>query len=196
MYIMRIISNILNTCLYYVTEAILADDEWLWISMWILAVTRPCRDWYGKERHMVRDRKTASEFNIRYACGDFLKAVGQMLDFNQHDLSNMLILDNLNTENALVRVSEDHPLVKSQDEIAGQLWRMCLCTSACWIVNSAPRMWSFPSAFLGLLHPDQDLLSVVKVSIVYLLAMVSSCLLTYGWSILNYVRTWIWWAVK
>lgn len=124
--------------------------------MWILTITLPCREWYAKERKRVRNREAALRFNIEYACGGFLKTVSKILDFSNHDLSSMLLVDNLHEGNAVFRVSEDHPLVRSQDDIAANLWRMSLCMVFSWIQASSPRMFCFPSAFLCLLSDDQD----------------------------------------
>lgn len=77
------------------TEAILADDQWLRTSTWILTITLPCREWYAEERKRVRNRGAALRFNIEYACGGFLKAVNKILDFSFHDLSSMLLVENL-----------------------------------------------------------------------------------------------------
>ena len=134
----------------------MADEEWLRTAMWILTLTKPCRDWYGVQRHTVRDRLSASKFNVDYTAGGILGPVCCMLDFAKHDLSQMLIVENLTDGNAAFKVKEDDPLVMSQDQMASKMWRMSLSTVFHWLLASSPRMWSFPSAFLGLLHHDKD----------------------------------------
>lgn len=50
----------------------------------------------------------------------------------------------------------DDALVLDQDLLAHDMWRVTTRMAFHWLLSSSLRMWSFPSAFLGLVDPDEQ----------------------------------------